>query len=131
MKAGRQYPARSVIPAVILQAGRIRAARAMHAQFAIAAIILEQRFEQLRPPWPAEKGRRGPGKGFRNRRVGITDHTRIAKHPPCQRNCSGVRQRPQQRLHRPVAHMDIHKFVDIAKQHPIGGTHQRVFVGGL
>ena len=103
----------------------------MHTQLAPRACGAKQRLELLRPPWPGERFGRRPGEGLGHRAVVITHDTGIAEHPPCQGYRVGLRQGGEKVRQGAGADMDVHKLINIAKQHPIGRRLQRVAVRGL
>ena len=127
-KAGDIAP-RPVEPARRCGGGGV--ARAVHAKLAPRAVIAEQRLEQLRPPRPVQGPGRGAGEDLGHRAVFIGAHAVIAEQPPGQRDGAGVGQGAQERRQAAVTHMDVHEFIDIGEQHPVGHLHQRVAVGGV
>ena len=92
----------------------------MHTQFRISAIVAVKRFKHRGPPRPIDHPWGCVGKAVGDRLIGVTHHARIAKQPPCQGDGIGIWQRIQQRGQGAIAHMDIHKLVDIQRHHPIG-----------
>lgn len=91
----------------------------MDAQLAVAAVILHERLEKLRPPRPVQHMWGGPGEDLGHRAVLVGHHARIAEDPPGQRHRRCVWQGRQKRRNRPVADMHIDKFVDVQRQHPV------------
>ena len=120
-KVTRHIAARPVKPA--RRGGGVGLARAVDAHFGMAGPAI-QCLEHLRAPWPGKRGGCCAREGFGHRAVNIANDARIAEHPPRQGDGIGLRQGGKQGAKGSVAGVDVHEFIDIGKQHPIGAAHQ-------
>ena len=78
-----------------------------------------------------QNSRRRAGESLGHRLIPIVHYSRIAEHPPGQRDRGRFGQGRQQSRDCPVADMDVDEFVNIQRQKPVRAGHQRMLVRKL